>query len=206
MNELTDNQWQIAHAIARELVQNGTDVNELKKAFAYLRTCADAPNAGERFFKYLQNLVQSGEQIGHSTRTIDYYRSLNQACSKYLKPLQDAPQVMLAILAWAGRLVHYYKAEPIAELITGTPVEVESTRQAERRQAAKAASFQVGKTIEATIAKIDGNRVTYQLPGEIPLTQKEPKRAGELKVNQSVQVEILELRESGVPKKVKLLS
>jgi hypothetical protein len=205
MNELTENQWQIAHAIARQLVQDEADVNELKKALAYLRTCVDLPNAGERFFKYLQNLIHSGGQIGHSKKTIEYYRSLNQACEKYLKPLQDAPQVMLAILGWAGQLAPYYKTAPIAELMTAAPVEVESIRQAERRQAAKAASFQVGQGVEATIAKIDGNKVTYQLPGELRLTQKEPRRFKELTVEQQVQVEITELREDGVPKKVKLL-
>lgn len=211
MSELTDNQWQAAHAIARQLVQDKADVNELKKAFTYLRTCVDAPNAGERFFKYLQNLVYSGDRIGHSKPTVDYYRGLNDACIKYLKPLQDSPQTMLEILGWAGRLIPYYQASPIPELMTAAPIEVESIRQAERRQAAKAASFQVGQVVEATIAKIDGNKVTYQLPGELRLTQKEPKHFREpkrfkLTVGQQVQVEITELREDGVPKKIKLLN
>ncbi len=65
---------------------------ELKKAMAYLRTCADAPDGGTRFFKYLGNLVGAGDRIGHSKRTVDYYRGLNDACIKYLRPLQDSPR------------------------------------------------------------------------------------------------------------------
>jgi hypothetical protein len=202
MNDLTENQWQVAHAIARQLVQDDADINEIKKAFAYLRNCASNADAGEQFFKYLHNLLKSGETIGHSKKTIEYYRSLNQACEKYLKPLQDTPHVMLAILGWVGRLMSYYKTAPIAELMAAAPVEVESVRQAVLRQAAQSASFQLEQTVEAVIAKIEGNKVTYQLPAGIRLTQKEPK---ELSVDQKVQVEINELRNGGVPKKVKLL-
>lgn len=205
MNDLSENQWQVAHAIARQLVKDEADVNEIKKAFAYLRNCASKPDAGEQFFKYLHNLLKSGETIGHSKKTIEYYRSLNQACEEYLKPLQDTPHVMLAILGWVGRLMSYYKTAPIAELMAAAPVEVESVRQTELRQAAQSASFQLKQTVEAVIAKIDGNKVTYQLPAGIRLTQKEPKRSKELSIDQKVQVEINELRDGGLPKKVKLL-
>jgi hypothetical protein len=32
MSELTDNQWKTAHAIARQIVKNGANAGELKKA------------------------------------------------------------------------------------------------------------------------------------------------------------------------------
>ncbi len=38
---LTEIQWQIAHAIAQTLVKENTDVNELGKAIAYLRAYSD---------------------------------------------------------------------------------------------------------------------------------------------------------------------
>lgn len=206
MSDLTDNQWQTAHAIARQVVQNGANVGELKKAMAYLRTCADAPDGGTRFFKYLGNLVGAGDRIGHSKRTMDYYRGLNDVCIKYLKPLQDSPQIMLEILGWAGRLIPYYQASPIAELANAPmEIETESAKQAAIRVAAEAAKFEVGKTIEVMIKAIKGKEVTYELEGGIKLTQKEPKKAGDLSVGQSVQVEITEIRETGVPKKLKLV-
>jgi hypothetical protein len=207
MSDLTDNQWKTAHAIARQIVQNGANAGELKKAMAYLRTCADAPDGGTRFFKYLGNLVGGGDRIGHSKRTVEYYRGLNEACVKYLQPLQDSPQVMLEILGWAGRLIAYYQGSPIAELANASmQIEIQSAKQEAVLKAAAAASFSVGQTLAALIDKIDGNKVTYQLTEDIRLTQKEPKKAVTLTEGQSVQVEITEIRDTGVPKKIKLIS
>ncbi len=207
MSDLTDSQWKTAHAIARQIVQNGANAGELKKAMAYLRTCADQADGGTRFFKYLGNLVGGGDRIGHSKRTVEYYRGLNEACLKYLKPLQDSPQVMLEILGWAGRLIAYYQGSPIGEL-TDAPmrIEVQSAKQEAVLKAAAAARFAIGQIVSASIENKDGNKVTYGLTSEIRLTQKEPKKAGSLTIGQAVQVEIIELRETGVPKKVKLVS
>ena len=49
--KLTDAQWQIADAIARQLVIDKTDVNELRKAIAYLREHLDREQAGKYFFR-----------------------------------------------------------------------------------------------------------------------------------------------------------
>jgi hypothetical protein len=206
MSDLTENQWQAAHAIARKIVQEGANAGELKKAMAYLRTCSDAPDGGIRFFKYLSNLVIGGNRIGHSKRTVDYYRGLNDACIKYLKPLQDSPQVILEILGWAGRLIAYYQANPIAELANAPmEIEAESAKQAAIKAVAEAAGFATEQQIEVTIKAIRGKEVTYELDGGIKLTQKEPKKADKLSVGQVVKVEITEMRETGVPKKLKLI-
>jgi hypothetical protein len=177
MSSLTDSQWQTAHNIARQIVLNGASAGESKKAMAYLRTCPKTSVGGAQFFKYLASLVASGDRIGHSKRTADYYKGLNDTCIKYLKPLQDSPETMLEILGWAGRLVYYYQASPIAELTN---------------------------VIAAIVEKINGNKVTYLLPGEIRLTQKEPKKATSLTLGQQVKVVITELSDSGVPRKIKL--
>jgi hypothetical protein len=137
---------------------------------------------------------------------VDYYRGLNEACVKYLQPLQDSPQVMLEILGWAGRLIAYYQGSPIAELTNASmEIEMQSAKQAAVLKAAVVAGFAVGQVVVAKIENKDGNKVTYGLAGDIRLTQKEPKKAGNLIIGQSVQVEITELRETGVPKKVKLV-
>jgi hypothetical protein len=204
MSDLTDNQWKTAHAIARRIVQDGANAGELKKAMAYLRTCVDAEDGGARFFKYLSNLVIGGDRIGHSKRTVDYYRGLNDVCVKYLKPLQDSPQMMLEILGWAGRLIAYYQASPIAELANAPmDIETESAKQAAIKAAAEAAQFEVGQVVPAIIKTIKKKEVTYELLGGIKLTQKEPKNADKLVDGQTVQVEITEMRETGVPKKLK---
>jgi hypothetical protein len=206
MSELNENQWQTAHIMARLLVQAEMDKNELKKATAYLRTYVDAADGGERFFKYLQNLVHGGDKIGHSKRTVDYYRSLDEVCVKYLQPVQSTPQSMLNILGWVGRLMHYYAGKPIAELMDA-PIEVTamSSRQAELAQAAQSMDWSIGMVVTADITNIDGNKVTYTLPGQIKLSQKEPKRFKELLVGGVIQVEVMELRDIGLPKKVKIV-
>ncbi|MGI8934295.1 MAG: hypothetical protein ACR2FS_09500, partial [Phormidesmis sp.] len=127
--ELTDAQWQIADAIARQLVLDGVDVNELRKAIAYLRETVDKENAGKNFFDYLKTLVRHGDTIGHSKRTVEYYRSLDIICSQYLTNYQDDAPKMLFLLGWAARLVKYYKeGVPTGELKVP---EIQSEREAE---------------------------------------------------------------------------
>jgi hypothetical protein len=206
MSELTESQWQTAHLMARLLVQEKMDKNELKKVMAYLRTCVNGDNGSDRFFKYLQNLVRGGNKIGHSKKTAGYYQSLDEVCVKHLQPFRDTPQIMLDVLGWAGRLMYYYAGSPIGELMNA-PMEVNvvSSRQAELAEAAQSMSWSVGDVVAAEVTNIDGNKVTYTLPGQIKLTQKEPKRFGELSIGKAVQVEVMELRDMGLPKKVKML-
>jgi hypothetical protein len=207
MSELNESQWQTAHIMARLLVQKEMDKNELKKATAYLRAYVDAVDGGERFFKYLQNLVHGGDKIGHSKRTSDYYRSLDEVCVKYLKPVQSTPRSMLDILGWVGRLMHYYSGKPIAELMDA-PIEVNvmSTRQAELAQAAQSMNWLIGQEIEAKVTKIVGSKVSYEILGVIRLTEKEPKKAALLAEDQTVKVKVMALKEDGSVKSVKCSS
>lgn len=198
---LTEIQWQIAHAIAQNLVKDNTDVNELGKAIAYLRSHTDRDNAGAKFFDYLKTLAKNGRQIGHSQKTSDYYQNIDNACSKYLKAYQEDATIMLHILGWASRLARYYKnSGSIGEI--KEPI-IESVRQAEIAEVISSHNFAVGQIIEATVTVIKGNKVTYEILGTIKLTEKEPKKAQLLSENQIVKVEILDLKEDGSIKKIK---
>ena len=127
--ELTDAQWKIADAIARQLVLDEVDVNELRKAIAYLRETVDKEDAGKNFFDYLKTLVRHGDTIGHSKRTVGYYRSLDTICSQYLSDYQADPPRMLFLLGWAARLVKYYRdGSPTGEL---TVPDIKSERETE---------------------------------------------------------------------------
>ena len=200
---LTENQWEIAHAIAQTLVKEQTDVNELGKAIAYLRNAVNQnqADANSRFFKYLKTLVANGRQIGHSGKTTDYYRSIDKACSDCLKGFQGDASTLLQILGWASRLMRYYKeAGPIGEVVA--PV-VESARQVEIAKAIGSHEFAVGQIVEAKVTAVKGNKVTYEILGTIRLTEKEPKKAQSLSEGQTVKVEILDLKEDGSLRKVK---
>ncbi|MBD1821825.1 hypothetical protein H6F51_04845 [Cyanobacteria bacterium FACHB-DQ100] len=210
---MTESHWQSAHAIAQTLVKQETDVNELGKTIAYLRSAINLnqAEAGARFFKYLKTLVNNGRTIGHSGRTLDYYRTIEKACSDYLLSYQTKPATMLHILGWVARLMRYYREggaieedlEALAKRApTISPQVLESERQAEIQAVAQTQNFQLRQQVEAVIKTIKGKAVTYELPGSIKLTVKEPKKYSDLEVGQVVTVEILEIRENGIPKKV----
>jgi hypothetical protein len=199
--DLTELQWQIAHAIAQTLVKADTDVNELGKAIVYLRAYANRGDAGVRFFDYLKTLVKNGRQIGHSKRTTDYYENIENACSQYLKAYQDDATLMLKILGWVSRLMRYYKnAGPIGEI---TAPAMESARQVEIAEVISSHDFAIGQILEATVTAVKGNRVTYEILETIKLTEKEPKKSQFISEGQKVKVEILDLKEDGSLKKVK---
>lgn len=200
---LTEKQWEIAHAIAQYLVKDQTDVNEFGKAIGYLRNAVnqDRADANSRFFKYLKTLVGNGRQIGHSGKTTDYYRSIDKACSDYLKGFQGDARTLLQILGWAYRLMRYYKeAGPIGEVVV--PV-LESARQVEIARVTASHQFAIGQIIEAKVTTIKGNKVTYEILATIRLTEKEPKKAQSLSEGQMVQVEVLDIKEDGSLRKVK---
>lgn len=205
--ELKEIHWQAAHAVAIELVKNETDPNELSKAVSYLSAYGERQDAGTKFFSYLITLAKNGDRIGHSKKTIEYYSKIEAACQKHLKAYQNNVPVLLQILGWVVRLMRYYKdAVPMGELnAIETAAPIESERQAEIAEVLASQEFTVGQQLNAMITSIKGNKVTYEILGAIKLTQKEPKLAGQLKEEQTVKVEIVELKEDGGVKKVKCL-
>ena len=128
-DSLTENQWTTAHAIAKTLVLEDADVNELRKAISYLRNYVSPNQSGRKFFDYLKTLTKNGRSIGHSRKTSKYYETIETTCTEYLKAYEDDAIVMLQILGWVARLMQYYKnSGPIGEI---SPPVIESARQAE---------------------------------------------------------------------------
>jgi len=205
---LTESQWQTAHVIAIELVKNETDVNELGKIKAYLRSIVSNPDAGAKFFKYLNTLVANGKQIGHSGKTLDYYRSIEDVSKEYLSNYRDRPATLLLIIGWAIRLMQYYKTSPVGELEApkfDAATLNQSQRQAEIKASVQSLSFEAGQIVEAKVISKKGNEVTYEIVGtSIRRNNKEPKKFSELEIDQVVKVQIIELND-GVPKKFKRL-
>jgi hypothetical protein len=205
--ELTESHWQSAHAVAIELVKNDTDPNELSKAISYLSAYGERENAGAKFFSYLTTLAKNGDRIGHSKKTIDYYKNIDATCQKHLKDYQNNVPVLLLILGWVVRLMRYYKdAVPMAELNAVETAPIQSEDRAKIAEFSAAQKFTIGQHLEATITGINGNKVSYEMLGVIKKTQKEPKLFNKLKPGQKVQVEIVELTEDGIIDKVKIIS
>jgi hypothetical protein len=204
---LTEAESQRAHNLAITLVKKDTDVNELGKVIAYLRSIVNQPDAAKRFFKYLKTLVTNGRQIGHSGRTTDYYRNIEQACNQHLQSEQLGADDILKILGWAMRLMRYYKTTPIDEItVPSTPQQEQvSERQAEIAQVLQSQNFQIDQILDATVLSIKGNKVTYEILGTVKLTEKEPKKATSLKEGETAKVKVIALKEDGSPKSVKCL-
>ena len=78
-------------------------------------------------------------------------------------------------------------------------------RQKEIEEAIANVDISVGNQLDAIVTGIKGNKVTYEMLGTIRLTQKEPKKASSLSEGQTVRVEIIELKDDGTIKKVKLI-
>ncbi len=201
---LTEKESQLAHNLAITLVKEETDVNEVGKVVAYLRSIINQPDAGRQFFSYLKTLVTHGRQIGHSGRTAGYYRSIERACNQYLQNQQTNAQTMLKILGWAMRLMRYYKVSPIEE-ISVSEVEEISERQAEIAEVVQSQKFEIDQVLDATVLAVKGNKVTYEILGTIKLTEKEPKKAASLKEGQVVKVKITALKDDGSIKSVKCI-
>ncbi len=204
---LTEAESQLAHNLAITLVKEDTDVNEVGKVIAYLRSIIEEADAGRRFFTYLKTLVTHGRQIGHSGRTTDYYRSIERACNEYLRNEQKNAQTMLKILGWAMRLMRYYKVSPIEEMSISQSTEVEqiSERQAEIAVVFQSQNFEIDQVLDATVLGVKGNKVTYEMLGTIKLTEREPKKAASLKEGQLVKVKITALKDDGNIKSVKFI-
>jgi hypothetical protein len=218
MNDtLTESQWQTAHKIAVEFVKEQQRIEpnkegisaELDKIISYFCTFANKLDSGNKFFKYVKELVKNGKQIGHSGKTPEYYRIIDQSCDQYLRGYQDNPQAMLQILGWVSRLMRYYKTVPVAELDAkllekAAMPETQTQRRAEMK-ASVTKTFEVGDITEAkVISKKDkGKEVTYEIMGtSIRRNNKEPKKFETLSIDQVVKVEIVEI-DDGIPKKFK---
>jgi len=177
---------------------------------AYLRAIADRSDAGEHFFKYLETLATQGHRIGHSKRTKEYFASMSEVCQRYLQGDVGNSAALMQIVGWSFRLMRYYEEGVPPEVLKDMAaemevVEVQSERQAEIAEVVAKQEFEVGQQLDAEIAAIKGNKVTYEMLGTIRLTQKEPKKAKLLSEGQSVQVEITELKDDGGIKKVQWL-
>jgi hypothetical protein len=114
---MKESDWQLAKAIARELVDRETDVNEFQKAISYARIQAAVPdgNVGEKFFALLEAMLRDGRYLVRSGRTMDYYRNLQLVCGQYLKEYRKAAgddgNRLVEILGWAARFMRYYNTE-----------------------------------------------------------------------------------------------
>ncbi len=156
---------EISEALAADLAGAQVDPNEAQKALAYLRSKGQS----RALFEYLQSVVNNGQAVIRSGRTLGYYRDLLAICQRHLRPLQgDYPQ-LLSTFAWSLRLLRYYRAVPwageekVAERRAMPPELRPESSQATQTQPAALASTSVTSPAAPTPDMLPPNtRITGQ--------------------------------------------
>lgn len=161
--------WTIVHDIAFELVDQGTDPNELGKVVAFMRRHQGDNNAKNRLMSLVQRLANSHNALIRSRQTQRFYRNIQEACQEHLRDSSDTTE-LLFILGWSLRLMRYYRVEPKrAAEEQRRPQEQQQTPKPRLMQtpppakAPEKPKVKVGDRVNATILKKEGMKVTVQL-------------------------------------------
>lgn len=162
-------QWNIAHDLAFDLVDWGTDPNELGKVVAFVRRNKQEDKIKDRLTPLVQRLSNTRNALIRSRQTQRFYRNIQDAFEKHLHNIEDTKELLL-ILGWSLRLMRYYRVEPKRAIEEQLPQKPE---QQKPKQPSMESAFlkpevekpknKVGDRVNATILKKDGFKVTVQL-------------------------------------------
>lgn len=162
-------QWSIAHDIAFDLVDWGTDPNELGKVVAFMRRYKGESDAKNRLMSLIQRLANTRNALIRSRQTQQFYRNIQEACETHLHDLSDTGEI-LTILGWSLRLMRYYRVEPeraveeqrCPQAQQQTP-EQRPTQTPQPPKEPEKPKVKVGDRVNAIILKKDGFNVAVQL-------------------------------------------
>ncbi len=169
VQRMNKERWVVAHKLASDLVDYGTDVNEFGKVAAFMRRYQKTDDAKDRFMLLLQRLANSNDAPIRSGKTKEYYRSIQASCQEHLRDISDADEFML-ILGWCMRLMRYYAVEPKRaaeeQRRPQTPMPTPQLRVAQTPQPPKEPEkpkVKIGARVNATILQKSARKVTVQL-------------------------------------------
>ena len=215
--QMDKKQWEVAHDIAFELVDQGTDPNEFGKVISFIRQHQNNDDAKNHLLLMVQRLANSNNALIRSRQTQRSYRNIQEACQKHLHNTSKTDE-LLCILGWSLRLMRYYRVEPkraVQEqrLPRATRVQQESQQQFQKpkpQSAPTSKPFQqsekpkvkVGDRINATLLKKAGMEVTVQLQTDLneEVIFERPYYPG--MIGAQIKVRVLAVNESGQVTKV----
>lgn len=182
---ISDEKLELAHIIAQYLFQEQQRIEpgkegisvEISKLITYLNLKIKQKQPA-RFFIYLEKLVEHGEIIGHSKKTINYYKSIYEVCESCLTIYTKKPLIIAQILGWSQRLMRYYKTVGIEEeididAIKKMQVVQKATRLAETSKAVKPVKTKVVTTLECP-QEVKANKAILSQPVK-PTKPESPK-------------------------------
>ena len=159
-------QWTIAHDIAFDLVDGGTDPNEFGKVVAFMRRHQGDNNAKNRLTSLVQRLANSHNALIRSRQTQRFYRNIQEACQEHLRGINETTELLL-ILGWSLRLMRYYRVEPkraAEEQRAPRPTpKSKPTQTSKPPPQPEKPKFKVGDRVNATVIKKAGYKVTVRL-------------------------------------------
>jgi len=167
---MEEKQWAIAHDIAFELVDRGTDPNELGKVIAFVRQNKAESDIKNRLTSLVQRLSNSRNALIRSRQTQRFYRNIKETFNEHLNDIEDITELLL-ILGWSLRLMRYYRVEPkraIEEQLPQQPQQQQTEQKPKiiplplPKEKPKE-KIKIGERVNATILKKDGFKVTVQL-------------------------------------------
>ena len=166
---MDEKQWEIAHDIAFDLVDWGTDPNELGKVIAFIRRHQGESDTKNRLMMLVQRLANTRNALIRSRQTQRFYRNIQEACQKHLRNISDTDEI-LTVLGWSLRLMRYYRVEPEraaeAQRRSQEPRQTPQPRPTQRLQTQREPEkpkVRVGQKVNATILEKDGSKVTVRL-------------------------------------------
>lgn len=195
----------IAEALAADLAGGRVDANEAQKVLAYLRS----KRSGRALFDYLRAINTNGRAVIRSNQTLDYYREIQSACQRHLRPLENDYEQLVQVFAWSLRLLRYYRAVPDAaaerlaaqrgEQEQATAAAVSSTVQPRRK-----ALPEVGDVFGGKVCDVFAEGVLIEVPGfdlEAAIGRVKPDQLGgkTYRVGDTARVEVIavQTRKSG---------
>ena len=166
---MNEKQWEIAHDIAFDLVDWGTDPNELGKVIAFIRRHRGESDAKNRLITLVRRLADTQNALIRSRQTQRFYQNIQEACQQHLRAINDASE-LLTILGWSLRLMRYYRVEPErateAQRRPQEPRQTSKPRPTQTPQPPKEPEkpkIRVGDRVNATILKKAGSKITVRL-------------------------------------------
>ncbi|WP_373542339.1 hypothetical protein [Chamaesiphon sp.] len=144
LNSPTNEQWNIAHQLAIDLVRSIPSPNnkisdvEVRQVLNYLKISLrkDPENAASNFFKLILNLTNAARQLNdleqrkrggnrnRTKQTADKYQAVSDCCTQSLAAYKNDAESMLTILCWAVRLMKYYHQASLGKGIDKPKVSV----------------------------------------------------------------------------------
>ena len=200
-------QWEIAHDIAFDLVDWGTDPNELGKVIAFVRRHQGESDAKNRLMTLVQRLANTRNALIRSRQTQRFYRNIQEACEKHLRDISDIGEI-LTILGWSLRLMRYYRVEPKRASEEQLPQERKQTQKQPTMQSSflkkeeEKPKIKKGDRVNATILKKEGFKVTVQLETDNNEELVFERPYYPQNVEDNVKLRILAIDENGKIKKV----